>query len=90
MLTNKPVFLYTPDFEKYSNQSTGRGLRDIFYKLPFTICRCQEELENTLEVFDKNLYLAKLNVFMKDYYKTFDDGHASENTVNYIKTKFGI
>lgn len=90
MLTSKPVFLYTPDFEEYSNQSTGRGLRDIFYELPFTVCRCQEELENTIGLFDKNLYLTKLNAFMKDYYETFDNGHASENTVNYIKTKLRI
>lgn len=87
MLTNKPVFLYASDYEKYSSQTTGRGLRDIFYKLPFSICRCQEELENEIVRFNKEAYLANLKIFMKDYYNTFDNGQASEKIVNYIKTK---
>lgn len=87
MLTNKPVFLYTPDLEKYTSQKSGRGLRDIFYKLPFALCRSQEELESNIENFDEGDYLAKLKVFMKNYYNSFDDGKASERVVNYIATK---
>lgn len=87
MLTNKPVFLYTPDIEKYTNQKSGRGLRDIFYKLPFALCRSQEELDDSIKNFEKETYLAKIKVFMQDYYKSFDNGKASERVVNYLAAK---
>ena len=87
MLMGKPIFLYATDYEKYSSKKTGRGLRDIYSKLPFSLCQNQEELENTIKGFDKGAYHAKVQAFMKDYYNTFDDGNASERVVNYLKNQ---
>lgn len=86
MLMKKPVFLYVPDLEKYSDKSTGRGLRDIFYKLPFHFCKTQYELEAEINTFNFDEYLVKLQEFMNEYYESFDDGHASEKVVNYLKS----
>ena len=85
MLMRKPVFLYVPDLEKYSDQNTGRGLRELFYKLPFAYNKTQDELEFSIMSFDKEKYAEKLNAFMQEEYCTFDDGHASERVVNYLK-----
>ena len=86
MLMKKPVYLYVPDLEKYSDKSTGRGLRDIFYKLPFHFCKTQDELEAEINTLNSDEYLVKLQEFMNKYYESFDDGHASEKVVNYLKS----
>ena len=86
MLMKKPVYLYVPDLDKYSDKSTGRGLRDIFFKLPFRFCKTQDELESEINAFNSDEYLANLQVFRNEYYESFDDGHASEKIVNYLKS----
>ena len=86
ILMKKPVYLYVPDLEKYSDKSTGRGLRDIFYKLPFHFCKTQDELEAEINTLNSDEYLIKLQEFMNKYYESFDDGHASEKVVNYLKS----
>ena len=85
MLMRKPVFLYVPDLEKYSDKSKGRGLRDFYFQLPFPFCYNQPELESHLSEFNNADYCEKLTRFMKKYYETFDDGHASERVVNHLK-----
>ena len=85
MLMKKPVFLYVPDFEKYADRTTGRGLRDLYYHLPFSMGRNQEELELNITRFNRTAYLEELNCYMQKYYCTFDDGHASERVVNHLK-----
>lgn len=87
MLMQKPVFLYCPDLEKYADKSQGRGLRDIFWKLPFSMGKSQDELLQQISSFDNKNYLGKLVEFMQKEYVSFDDGHASEKIVNYIKEK---
>lgn len=87
MLMKKPVFLYCPDLEKYADKSQGRGLRDIFWKLPFSMGKSQAELLQQISSFDNKNYLGKLAEFMQKEYVSFDDGHASEKVVNYIKEK---
>ncbi len=86
LLMKKPVFLYVPDLEKYSDKSSGRGLRDLFYHLPFSRSRNQGELESNFLGFNGLEYVEQVNVFMQKYYNTFDDGHASERVVNYLKS----
>lgn len=85
MLMRKPVFLFATDLEKYSNKESGRGLRDFYFELPFGLGRNQEELESHIIAFDKDIYDRKLDAFMRKYYCTFDDGHASERVVNHLK-----
>ena len=85
ILMKKPVFLYVPDLEKYSSLNNGRGLREMFYKLPFSLSSNQEELETCITIFDEAKYNGELGTFMKDYYCTFGDGHSSEHIVDYLK-----
>lgn len=88
MLMKKPVFLYATDLDKYSNHNTNRGLREVFYKLPFPLNRTQDELESCIVAFDKKEYGEQLNAFIQEYYCSFDNGHASECVVNYLKKVF--
>ena len=81
-LQEKPVYLYAPDLERYSDSRTGRGLR---FKLPIPFNRNQEELETQMETFDKEQYDEAIKVFMQTDYQSFDDGHASERIVNVLK-----
>ena len=86
LLMRKPVFLFATDLEKYADKSAGRGLRDLYYHLPFALCRNQQELETSIESFNEEEFRKKVEAFMLEYYRTFDDGHASERVVNYLKT----
>lgn len=83
-LMKKPVFLYVPDLERYASKSAGRGLRDLFYQLPLARCNTQHELEEQMTLFDRNCYETEVDAFMKEYYRPFDDGHASERVVDYL------
>ena len=87
LLMRKPVFLFATDLEKYADKSAGRGLRDLYYHLPFALCRNQQELEASIESFIEKDYRNNVEAYMLEYYRTFDDGHASERVVNYLKTK---
>lgn len=80
-LQEKPVFLYAPDLERYSDSRTGRGLR---FKLPIPFNHNQEELQAQMETFDKERYDEAINTFMQTDYQSFDDGHASERIVNVL------
>ena len=84
-LMRKPVFLYVPDQERYASRSTGRGLRDLFYQLPLAHCKTQHELEEEITLFDCDNYGGEVDSFMKEYYRPFDDGHASERIVDCLK-----
>lgn len=81
-LMEKPVFLYAPDLERYSNRSTGRGLR---FQLPIPFNHCQDELEAQMAEFDEEEYAKEIKAFMQTCYKPFDDGHASERIVSVFK-----
>ena len=87
LLMRKPVFLFATDLEKYADKSAGRGLRDLYYHLPFALCRNQQELEASIESFIEKDYRKNVETYMLEYYRTFDDGHASERVVNYLKTR---
>lgn len=83
MMLEKPVFLYTSDFEEYKRE---RGLRTIYNELPFERANTNEELIKTINDIDFELYRKKEIKFMKERVCSFDDGHAAENVVERIKS----
>ena len=84
LLMKKPVFLYVPDLERYSDRTTGRGLRDLFYQLPLSMSRTQDDLEMRIAAFDQESYRRDTESFLQTYYRPFDDGHSSERVVDYL------
>ena len=79
--TRRPVFLYASDIDEYTKM---RGLKDMFFKLPFPLCRNNDEINNAILNFNKAIYEKKLNDFYK-IYGSVDDGHASERFVQRIQ-----
>lgn len=85
-LLRKPVFLCLLDYEKYLQE---RGLNEIFYSCPFIHAYSNEELINLIANFDEKSYLKKHDAFFEKN-ALFDDGHASERTVDWIKRKMQV
>ena len=79
--TRRPVFLYASDIDEYSKM---RGLKPMYFKLPFTLCRTNDELSKAIVAFDERDYNQRLESFYK-IYGSVDDGHASERFVNRLK-----
>ena len=84
-IMKKPVFLFIMDLEAYIKDSGG--VRPIFYNLPFSMTRSNEELNKKIREFDINVYQNLLDTFMHKYFRSYDDGHASEYVVERIKEK---
>ena len=82
-IMKKPVLLFITDLEDYVKKC--RGIRPLFYQLPFELSKSNEELCCAIMKFDANSYLHRLNTFMDRYYHSYDDGHASEYVVERIK-----
>ena len=83
MMMRKPIFVYFPDFENYT--VTCRGLRPLFFDLPFCRCASSEMLANEILAFDKEESLNRVNDFLvRNNICFFDDGHATERVVNLI------
>ena len=80
ILMNKPVFLYSPDIEEYKNE---RGLKPVYFHLPFPLCQNNEELLKAIREFKNENYRKELNIF-RNQYKSYDQGNASEIVVNRI------
>lgn len=86
MLTRKPGFLFTMDLNNYKDK------RGIYYPLeeaPFPVAKNNEELKNNIETFDNELYLQKIEIFLKDK-GCIEDGHASKRIVTKIKELLDI
>ena len=81
----KPIFLFILDLEDYIKDAGG--IRPIFYDLPFSMTRSNEELNKIIREFDFNDYQNNLDAFMHKYFRSYDDGHASEYVVERIKEK---
>ena len=79
--TRRPVFLYASDIEEYVAM---RGLKPMYYNLPFPLAKSNDELERNILDFDKKVYAKKLENFY-NIYGSFDDGHSSERFVNMLK-----
>lgn len=79
--TRKPVFLYASDLKEYSLM---RGLKQMYYHLPFLMSTNNNEMENAIMGFDAEKYANQLQSFYKTY-GSVDDGHASERFVSKLK-----
>lgn len=75
--TRRPVFLFASDIDEYTRM---RGLKDMYFKFPFSLSRTNDELSDAILKFDINDYHKKLETFGK-MYGSVDDGHASERFV---------
>lgn len=62
-LTKKPVFLYCKDSKEYAEE---RGMYFELEKLPFPVAYSNDELNEKIKGFNKELYSKELNVFFKD------------------------
>lgn len=83
--TRRPVFLYAPDIEEYQKL---RGLKPMFFNLPFDLCTNNEDLESAIKNFDEAVYAKKLEDFYF-LYGSVDDGHASARFVERLKQLVG-
>lgn len=81
-LNRTPVILFSCDLDKYKKE---RGLRPIFFDLPFPYCDTMKKLIGVVEYFNAGLYWERVDLFMKTKVQSFDDGHASERVVERIK-----
>lgn len=79
--TRRPVFLYASDIDEYTKM---RGLKEMFYNLPFPLSKTNDEINKTIIEFNKDDYAKRLNDFY-NIYGSFDDGHASERFVERLK-----
>lgn len=79
--TRRPVFLYASDIDDYKRM---RGLKDMYFKLPFPRAKNNIEMEANIINFDKTKYAKELEAFYK-MYGSVDDGHASERFVEKMK-----
>ena len=85
ILMDKPVFLYAPDLQEYEKE---RGLKPVYYRLPFQICQNNKKLLESVENFHMDSYMKRLKEFRTQYI-SFDDGNSSKHVVDLIidKTK---
>lgn len=74
-ITKKPCVLYTSDLEEYLKKD--RNLYFNISKLPFPICRNNNELIETIKSFDIEKYIIALNKFNLKI-GSFEDGNASK------------
>ena len=82
ILQKKPVFLFTVDEERYL--SSNRGLRQIYWDLPFRHNKSNEELIEDIFDFNDIVYQNKLKDFTDKYLRSFDHGNASKAVVDKV------
>ena len=80
--SRRPVFLYASDIDEYKQM---RGLKDMYFKFPFSLCKTNEEIKEAILSFDKNKYGKKLDDFYK-IYGSVEDGHSAERFVERLKS----
>ena len=81
MLTRKPVFIYANDIETYS---FDQGLCYPIESTPFPICKNNYELFNNILNFNYEIYLTKVEKFLKEK-GCMEDGYASKRVVDLIE-----
>lgn len=77
-----PVFLYCEDLDAYIKER-GSLMWDI-YKLPFSVAKTNEQLEENIMQFDAAKYKRELEAFFKKH-GILEDGHASERVADVIE-----
>lgn len=81
--TRRPVFLYASDIDEYKSM---RGLKEMYFKLPFSLSTTNDELCSSIMDFDIDAYHHSLNEF-NQIYGSVDDGYAAERFVNKLKQR---
>ncbi len=80
--TYRPIFLYTPDLEKYEDDD--RGFYIPIDKWPYPYAGKAEELITTINEFDEKAYRKKLQAH-HELFGMVQGGRAAEKTCNFIK-----
>ena len=80
MLTGKPGFIFATDIKKYDNE---RGFYFRLDSTPFPVATTPGGLARNVKAFDEEKYAKDLDAFLKGK-GCFEDGHASERTVDKI------
>ncbi len=80
MIQRKPVLLYASDIEAYVND---RDFHIDYFSTPFLIATTQQELDEAIANFSSEVYLSKVERFIKQV-GFYDDGHASERCADLI------
>ena len=62
-----------------------RGLKPMYRQLPFPLSRNNDEMERNILLFNREEYVQRFEVFMKEVYGNFDDGHAAERFVERLR-----
>ena len=78
-IQKRPCILYATDIDQYD-----RGYYFKFHELPFPTAKSQEELAETLELFDHKKYASDLNEFYSATVGLFEDGRACERIAGWI------
>lgn len=81
-LLHRPVFLFTKDIEDYKKM---RGLKDWYFKVPFPFCHDNEELLDSIEDFDMQMYQENCKDFDK-FYGNLENGTATKQIIDWIET----
>ena len=82
-LRRKAGFIFAPDYKQYTTKE--RKLFLDLDELPFMVSTNIEELVRNILNFDELVYTNKCNQFFLTH-GSIDDGHASERTVELLKT----
>ena len=82
-LLKKPVFCCALDLESYPNL---RILDPDSANYPFIMTSSEEALSKELLALNLTQYQNKIDSYLQEHV-TFDDGHASERTVNWLLDK---
>lgn len=82
-ILRRPAFICALDLDMYEKT---RGLLPEFYSFPFPTAMSNEEMIKNIVNFDEKAYLRKLDEYFTQY-PIYDDGNATERTVNWIQNK---
>ena len=85
MLLRKPVFLCALDLDHYN---ALRGVFPIIYDLPCALSQSTQELIHSIESYDQDDYLKKLDEFHNNY-PVYDKGDAAKQIVSKIQSIIG-
>lgn len=79
-MIDKPCLLYATDVDKYD-----RGYYFRFDSLPFPLAKDMVELTEIISSFNHDDYRAKVRKFLDETVEMFEDGHACERIVEWMK-----
>ena len=84
-IMKKRIYLFANDIEEYQSM---RGLKPIYFELPFPICKTNKELQEQILNYNEKEYNDKIEKFLNKY-MSFDKGDASYKVVERIKKVIG-